>query len=69
LYLICIQVSKVSEDNGFSLFVLGKEVHVKVWIHFFIGDTEGNYKWWGSIQVTKRDDGSYMYLFIGEFSL
>ncbi len=27
--------------------VMGKEVKVKVWIHFFIGDTEGNNKWLG----------------------
>jgi hypothetical protein len=25
----------------------GKEVHAKVWIHYFIGDTEGNNKWLG----------------------
>ena len=24
-----------------------KEVHAKVWIHYFIGDTEGNNKWLG----------------------
>ena len=27
--------------------VLGCDVRVKVWIHFFIGDTEGNNKWLG----------------------
>ena len=27
--------------------VLGMEVNIKVWVHFFIGDTEGNNKWLG----------------------
>jgi hypothetical protein len=27
--------------------VLGRTVCVKVWIHYFIGDTEGNNKWLG----------------------
>jgi len=45
---------KISEDNGFSLVVLGKEVHVKVWIHFFIGDTEGNNKWLGQYPGNKE---------------
>ena len=31
--------------GGFNAIVCGGEVHVKVWIHFFIGDTEGNSKW------------------------
>jgi hypothetical protein len=38
---------KNSEEGGFDLVVLGKQVHVRVWIHFFIGDTEGNNKWLG----------------------
>ena len=26
---------------------MGRDVHIKVWIHFIIGDTEGNNKWLG----------------------
>jgi len=45
---------KISEDNGFSLVVLGKKVHVKVWIHFSIGDTKGNNKWLGQYPGNKE---------------
>jgi hypothetical protein len=45
---------KISEGKGFSLVVLGKEVHVKVLIHFFIGDTEGNNKWLGQYPGNKE---------------
>ena len=27
--------------------VLGREVNIKIWVHYFIGDTEGNNKWLG----------------------
>ena len=27
--------------------ILGQDVRVMVWIHYFIGDTEGNNKWLG----------------------
>jgi hypothetical protein len=40
-------LQKISEDSGFDLVVLGEQVHIRVWIHFFIGDTEGNNKWLG----------------------
>jgi hypothetical protein len=37
-----------NKENGFQCVVLlGHTVRVKVWIHFFIGDTEGNNKWLG----------------------
>jgi hypothetical protein len=36
---------KISNEGGFDLVVLGHNVCVKVWIHYFIGDTEGNNKW------------------------
>ncbi len=38
---------KITREGGFNLVVLGQNVHVKVWIHYFIGDTEGNNKWLG----------------------
>jgi hypothetical protein len=37
----------ISNEGGFNLVVLGHNVHVKVWIHYSIGDMEGNYKWLG----------------------
>jgi hypothetical protein len=43
LQLLC----KISNEGGFNLVVLGHNVCVKVWIHYFIGDTEGNNKWLG----------------------
>jgi hypothetical protein len=48
-YLSCIVESlrKITREGGFNLVVLGQNVHVKVWIHYFIGDTEGNNKWLG----------------------
>ncbi len=27
--------------------MLGRDVNIKVWVHYFIGDTEGNNKWLG----------------------
>ncbi len=32
----------IQRDKGFQLIVLGQDVRVMVWIHYFIGDTEGN---------------------------
>jgi len=37
----------INREGGFNLFIFGREVRVKVWIHYFIGDTEGNNKWLG----------------------
>ncbi len=47
--LSCIfeSVHKLMREGGFDLVVLGQNVYVKVWIHYFIGDTEGNNKWLG----------------------
>ncbi len=38
----CIYESlrKITREDGFNLVVLGQNVYVKVWIHYFIGDTE-----------------------------
>ncbi len=49
---ICLsQVFKSIRDildrGGIRTMVIGREVHIKVWIHFIIGDTEGNNKWLG----------------------
>jgi hypothetical protein len=47
--LSCIFASlrNIQRDKGFQLTVLGQDVRVMVWIHYFIGDTEGNNKWLG----------------------
>jgi hypothetical protein len=47
--LLCVfqSLCRISMDGGFNLVVLGEEVHIETWIHYFIGDTEGNVKWLG----------------------
>jgi hypothetical protein len=37
-------LKNINKDNGFQCVVLGHTVCVKVWIHYFIGDTRGNNK-------------------------
>jgi hypothetical protein len=36
---------EIHRIGGFQATVSSRDVKVKVWIHFFIGDTEGNNKW------------------------
>ena len=38
---------EIFRNGGFKATVMGREVNVKVWIHFFVGDIEGNNKWLG----------------------
>ncbi len=38
---------RISKDGRFNIVVLREEVHIQVWIHYFIGDAEGNNKWLG----------------------
>ena len=45
--LIFKSLKEISKQKGFDCVVLGRKVRVQVWIHFFIGDTEGNNKWLG----------------------
>jgi hypothetical protein len=40
-------IRRIYRDGGFRALVMGREVHIKIWVHFFIGDTEGNNKWLG----------------------
>jgi hypothetical protein len=40
--------------GGFYAMVMGREVKIKVWIHYFIGDTEGNNKWLGHYPGNKK---------------
>jgi hypothetical protein len=44
--LSCIfeSLRRITRQGGFDLCVLGQNVTVKIWIHYFIGDTEGNNK-------------------------
>ena len=48
----CISVAleslkKIYKRGGISTTVLGRDVVCKVWIHFIIGDTQGNNRWVG----------------------
>ena len=54
--LSCIfqSLRKITQEGGFHLVVLGENVHVKVWIHYFIGDTEGHNKWLGQYPGNKE---------------
>jgi hypothetical protein len=51
---ICESLKEISNGKGFDCVVLGRTVHVQVWIHFFIGDTEGNNKWLGQYPRNKE---------------
>ncbi len=37
-------LKNINKENGFQCAVLGRTVRVKVWIHYFNGDTKGNNK-------------------------
>ena len=43
----------LSEAGGIRTVVMGKDVHVKPFIHYFIGDTEGLNKWLGHYNGSK----------------
>ena len=53
--LSCVfeSVRMIHRNGGFRANVLGKDVRVKIWIHYFIGDTEGNNKWLGHYSGNK----------------
>ena len=40
-------VIEINKLGGMSFNLEGKLVRSKVWIHYFVGDTEGNNKWFG----------------------
>ena len=44
---------ELSEAGGIQTTVMGKEVIVKPFIQYFIGDTEGHNKWLGHYQGSK----------------
>ncbi len=45
LSIVFRSLREIHENGGFTTTVMGREVNAKVWIHFFIGDTEGNNTW------------------------
>ncbi len=47
-------LKEISKEKGFMCNVLGRTVYVQVWIHFFIGDTEGNNKLLGQFPGNKE---------------
>jgi hypothetical protein len=47
LSIVLRSLREIHRNKGFIATVMGMEVNVKVWIHFFIGDTECNNKWLG----------------------
>ncbi len=55
--LSCIfeSLCRITRKGGFDLCVLGQNVTVKIWIHHYIGDTEGNNKW--LCQYPRNRDG------------
>ncbi len=34
-------IRQIHQDGGLRALVLGRDVNIKVWVHYFIGDTEG----------------------------
>ena len=54
LSLIFGSRNEISKENEFMCNVLGRTVNVQVWIHFFIGDTEGNNKLLGQFPGNKE---------------
>ena len=49
----------IHKAGGFELTVLGRRVHIKVWIHFSIGDIEGNNKWLGQYPGNREGKCSF----------
>ena len=47
-------IKDIHKCGGFYATVMGRVVKIKVWIHYFIGDTEGNNKWLGHFPGNKR---------------
>ena len=46
-------IRRIHREEGFRALVLGREVNIKIWVHYFIRDTEGNNKWLGHHMPTK----------------
>ena len=48
-------IRDIHNNGGFKTVVMGKEVCVKGWIHYFIGDTEGFNKWLGHYPGNRKE--------------
>jgi hypothetical protein len=47
-------IKQIYRRGGFYATVMGRVVKLKVWIHYIIGDTEGNNKWVGHYPGNKK---------------
>jgi len=52
-------IRQIHQEGGFLASVLGREVNIKVWVHFFIGNTEGNNKWLGHYPGARQVNRPY----------
>ena len=43
----CSLAKMNASPDSLKMFVKGRPVYGRAWIHFFIGDTKGNNKWLG----------------------
>ncbi len=55
LSIVFRSLREIHRNRGFTTTVMGREVKVKVWIHFFIGDTEWNNKWLGHYPGNRKE--------------
>ena len=46
---------RLNQFGGLTAVVMGKEVCIKVWIHYFIGNTEGFNKWLGHYPGNRKE--------------
>ena len=53
--LVFRSLRKIDLDNGFDYIMKDKSVRVKIWIHFIIGDTEGNNKMLGQYPGNRKE--------------
>ncbi len=54
LSIVFRSLREIHRHGGFTATVMGREVKVKFWIHFFIEDTEGNNKWLGHYPENRK---------------
>jgi len=48
-------IREIHKNGGFEAVVMGVVVRVKVWIHYVMGDTEGNNKWMGHFPGNRKE--------------
>ncbi len=47
-------IRQIHQVGGLQALVLGRDVNIKLWVHYFIGNTVGNNKWLGHYLGNKR---------------